>query len=122
MTDSSETRPSLGEYLREIRETQRRTQRDVCSDVLSNGYVGQIEQGKIRDVSVGKLLQLCERYDISPITVLKDVYGFELGQDVVDPRAQQIGEMVFSLPEKARDDMLGWIAFQAERHRTPQEN
>lgn len=114
-------KPSLGAYLYQERMRQGRTQRDVCGDVLSNGYVGQIELGKISDVSVGKLLQLCERYGISPITVLVDVYGYEPEPGVVDPKAQQIGEMVLGLPDKPRDDMLGWIAFQSERYQTPQE-
>ena len=114
-------KPSLGTYLHEERMRQGRTQRDVCGNVLSNGYVGQIEQDKISDVSVGKLLQLCKRYGISPITVLVEVYGYEPEPSVVDPEAQRIGEMVLGLPDRTRDDMIGWIAFQTERYHTPQE-
>ena len=59
-------KPSLGTYLHEERMRQGRTQRDVCGNVLSNGYVGQIEQDKISDVSVGKLLQLCNAMAYHP--------------------------------------------------------
>lgn len=114
-------RPLFGVFLREERERQGRTQRDVCGDVLSNGYVGQVEQGKISDVSVTKFLQLCGQYGVSPITVLTEVYGCELEPGVINPKAQQIGETVLGLPDKPRDDMLGWIAFQAKKYQSPQE-
>lgn len=121
MTSSSSPRPSLGTYLRDERERQHRSQRDVGGDVLSNGYVGQVEQGKICDVTVTKFLQLCEQYGVSPITVLGEVYGYKPEPDIIDPRAQEIGEAVLGLPDGPRGDMLGWIAFQAEKHRSPQE-
>lgn len=120
MTSSPEDTPTLGAFLRVERERQGRTQRDVCGNVLSNGYVGQVEQGKIHDVSVTRFLRICEQYGISPITVLREVYGHE-EPEVIDPRAQQIGETVLGLPGKPRDDMLGWIAFQAKKYQTPQE-
>lgn len=114
-------RPSLGAYLSEARKIQGRSQREVGGDVLSNGYVGQVEQGKIGDVSVTKFLLLCQRYGVSPLTVLDEVYGYKPESDVFDPIAQEIGETVLALPDTPRDDMLGWISFQAEKHQVSQE-
>jgi len=109
--------PLLGDYLRNAREAQGKTQRNMCGYGLAPGYVGQVEQGKISDVSVAKFLLLCKSYGVSPIAALQDVYGYAPEPDVHDSTAQQIGEKVLGLPENARSDMLGWIDFQAEKAR-----
>ncbi|HRW19903.1 MAG TPA: helix-turn-helix transcriptional regulator [Dermatophilaceae bacterium] len=66
-------RRELGDVLREERQAQRRSLRDVCAEAaLSPGYLSEIERGE-KEASSELLMAVCDALGMPLSTVLREV-------------------------------------------------
>lgn len=75
----------LGQFLREARESEKVTLRFVEKQTgISNAYLSQLENGKIRQPSPLLLHKICSLYDVSYSKVMK-LAGYPIPNDNENP-------------------------------------
>ncbi len=80
---------NLGEYLRKGREDKGLTLRAVEEETkISNGYLSQLESGKILQPSPVDLNELCELYGLD-YTIAMEYAGYPIPKGVPKSTAQQ---------------------------------
>ncbi len=104
--ERSTVKPTLGQYLASIRADRKMTLRDVeeaTNKQVSNAYLSQIENDKIRKPSPNVLHTLAELYGIS----------FE--------KLMEMAGYLMSSTKRAENEQHGRIATFAEHNLTPAE-
>jgi transcriptional regulator with XRE-family HTH domain len=92
----------LGEYLRKGREGKGLTLRAVEEETkISNGYLSQLEGGKIAQPSPVDLNELCELYEVE-YTIAMEYAGYPIPRGVATSTAQQ--KLLARLGNITKDD------------------
>lgn len=104
--EKKDTRPTLGQYLQSIREDRRMTLRQVeeaTEKEISNAYLSQIEQDKIKKPSPNILNTLAE------------IYGIDY------PNLMEMAGYIIPNKGRSADVRHGRVATFAEHNLTPEE-
>jgi transcriptional regulator with XRE-family HTH domain len=83
----SRGRETLGQRVRRIREDKKWTVKTVeenCGGKLTNGYVSQIENGQVVNLTKNKIIALAQGLQIPVSTLLEVMYDFALPIDPVE--------------------------------------
>ena len=100
--DMAKNAAQLGEYLKKGREAKRLTLRAVEEETqISNGYLSQLEGGKIEQPSPVDLNELCELYELE-YTIAMEYAGYPIPKGVATSTAQQ--KLLARLGNIAKDD------------------
>jgi transcriptional regulator with XRE-family HTH domain len=106
---------TIGEYLRAHRLSQGKTQKEIGGTAVSSSYISQMENGAEPDISVVKLLAICEGLGLPVGMVLQDVYDADV-TGAKDSYATVIGKNVLALPEADRDTVIGFTSHLLLKH------
>jgi HTH-type transcriptional regulator, competence development regulator len=112
---------SLGEYLRNVRDSQRLTLRDVqeASDV-SNAYLSQLENGKITKPSPHILHKLATVYNVSYETLMEKAgYISRSEESAENKKKHRAGRLAAfakeELTQEEEVELLRYLAFLRSR-------
>ena len=115
-------KPTLGEYLASIRTDRKMTLREVeeaTSRQVSNAYLSQIENDKIRKPSPNVLHSLAEIYAISFENLMnKAGYLMPLTRSAVDDRHGRVATFAeYNLTSEEESELLQYLQFLRSRRR-----
>lgn len=106
----------LGDKLRQLRDIKELTLRQVEEETgVSNSYLNQIENGKVKDPSPHILHKLAEFYNV-PYALLLELAGY-----AVPGKKRKITGVAYSLMEdltpEEEDDVLTFLRFVKQRRK-----
>lgn len=112
--------PSLGTYLRSLRDSRGLTLREVeDKSGISNAFLSQIESGKVKQPSPSMLYKLAELYHV-PYEILMERAGFPVPQTVTETANgapavfRRLGQISMD-EEQALLDYLSFLRNRAKR-------
>lgn len=108
----------LGEYLKKGREARGLTLRGVEEETkISNGYLSQLESGKIVQPSPVDLNELCELYGIE-YTIAMEYAGYPIPKGVATSTAEQkLLARLGNITEADEDALVDYMEFLRSKKR-----
>lgn len=114
-----EAKPTLGTYLKSLREAKGLSLRDVEEKSgISNAFISQLESGKVKHPSPIKLYKLAETYGV-PYEALMERAGYPVPENSVS--AGRFASVVFhrlgKITEHEEQSLLDYLSFLRSRAR-----
>jgi transcriptional regulator with XRE-family HTH domain len=114
----SEQKPSLGTYLRSLRDANGMTLREVEDKTgISNAFLSQIESGKVKRPSPVMLHKLAETYGV-PYEALMDQAGYPVPEAQYNPRvANNVFNRLGEITHDEEQALLDYLSFLRSKKR-----
>ena len=111
--------PAIGEVVRRLRDEKQITQRELerlTAGAVSRGYVANLERGKIRMPSPGKLASLAKALGVTRRYILEQTGMVEL-LDMTDPYIVELAHIFAQLTDEEKEEIVAAARWKAERKR-----
>jgi len=108
---------TIGEVVRRLREARKITQselEELTQGTVSRGYVANLERGKIRMPSEGKLEALAHGLDVTRRYILEQA-GIVEPVDIADPYIVELADVFADLTDEEKEEILAGARWKAER-------
>lgn len=109
--------PTIGEVIRRLRGERKITQRELetlTSGSVSRGYVANLERGKIRMPSQGKLEALASALDVTRRYILEQA-GVVEPVDTTDPYIVELADIFPEISDEEKEEIVAAARWKAER-------
>jgi transcriptional regulator with XRE-family HTH domain len=108
---------TIGEVVRRLRDEKNMTQgelEELTHGTVSRGYVANLERGKIRMPSEGKLEALAHALDVTRRYILEQA-GMIEPVDTADPYIVELADVFADLTDEEKEEILAGARWKAER-------